>query len=81
MDLYLNEMTKLGDSRGIEATDSLSKLMRQSMSDGKFWFHALIESCYDADYSAPWKALRKLIHDVDNCANLSESYRKAFVDK
>ncbi|KAF1978285.1 hypothetical protein BU23DRAFT_564519 [Bimuria novae-zelandiae CBS 107.79] len=50
------------------------------MSDGKFWFHALIESCYDADYSPPWKALRKLIPNVDKRGHLPEPYRRAFVD-
>jgi hypothetical protein len=81
LNLYLDEMKKLESSRNANTEDSLSCLMRQSMSDGKFWFHALIESCYDADYSPPWKALRKLIPNVDKCGCLPEPYRRAFVDK
>ncbi|KAF1916447.1 hypothetical protein BDU57DRAFT_556679 [Ampelomyces quisqualis] len=81
LNLYLDEMKKLESSRNINPKDSLSRLMRQSMSDGKFWFHALIESCYDADYSTPWKALQKLIPNVDKRGYLPEAYRRAFVDK
>ncbi|KAF2787538.1 hypothetical protein K505DRAFT_379524, partial [Melanomma pulvis-pyrius CBS 109.77] len=80
LNLYLDEMKKLESSRNINTEDSLSRLMRQSMSDGKFWFHALIESCYDADYCAPWKALRKLIPNVDERGYLDELYIQAFVD-
>ena len=81
LNLYLNEMKKLESSRNTNTEDSLSRLMRQSMSDGKFWFHALIESCYNANYSPPWKALQKLIPNVDKRGYLPEPYRRAFVDK
>lgn len=79
--LYLDEMKKLESSMNTNAEDSLSRLMREAMSDGKFWFHALIESCYDADYCPPWKALRKLIPNVDRRGCHPEPYRRAFVDK
>ncbi|KAF2460783.1 hypothetical protein BDY21DRAFT_413054 [Lineolata rhizophorae] len=81
LNLYLDEMKKLESSRNANTEDSLSRLMRQSLSDGKFWFHALIESCYDADYSPPWKALRKLIPNVDERGCPPEPDRRAFVDK
>ncbi|KAF1959161.1 hypothetical protein CC80DRAFT_591232 [Byssothecium circinans] len=55
--------------------------MKKLESNGKFWFHALIESCYDADYSSPWKALRKLIPNLDEHGCLPEPYRRAFVNK
>lgn len=53
LNLYLDEMKKLELSMNTNTEDSLSRLMRQSMSDGKFWFHALIEPCYDGDCSPP----------------------------
>ena len=81
LNFYLDEMKKLELSMNTDTRDSLSRLMRQSMSDGKFWFHVLIESCYDADYSPPWKALLKLIPNVDTRGCLPEPYRRAFVDK
>ncbi|KAH9873132.1 hypothetical protein J1614_005530 [Plenodomus biglobosus] len=79
--LYLDEMKKPELSRNVETEDSLSYLMCRSMSDGKFWFHALIQSCYDADYSPPWRALRKLITNVDESGCLPELYRRTFVDE
>jgi hypothetical protein len=74
-------MRKVESSRKTNTEDSLSHLMRQSMSDGKFWFHALIQSCYDADYSTPWKALQKLILNLDKHGYLPEPYRRVFVIK
>lgn len=81
LNLYVDEMKKSEENMDTNTEDRLSHLMRQSISDGKFWFHALIESCYDGDYCPPWKALRKLIPNVDKHSCLPESYRQAFVAK
>lgn len=50
---------------------SMAALMRESMEDGRFWFHELIYSCFEAPDSRAWLALRQLLPPIDELATVA----------
>jgi hypothetical protein len=67
--------TDLADS----TIEKMSTLMRQSMDDGKFWFHELIHSCFESPENPAWRAIREIIPNINEHSTLSESEIDTFV--
>lgn len=59
--------------------EKMSALMRQSMEDGKFWFHELVYSCFESPSNIAWTAIRELLPYVDELATASATETEAFV--
>jgi hypothetical protein len=59
------EKRRQGDQLAVEADGDveadLSTLMRRSMTDGTFWFHELIYSCFHGPDAMPWDQLRAVL--------------------
>ncbi|KZF21602.1 hypothetical protein L228DRAFT_156374 [Xylona heveae TC161] len=62
----------------IENPERLSDLMRQSMDDGKLWFHELMYACYEGANNPAWQAICKLHPDLDDFAPIPESTLDGF---
>lgn len=61
--------------------ERMSNLMRQSMDDGKFWFHELVYSCFEGGQNAAWTAIRKMTPDFDDISAVSLTELDLFVKK
>lgn len=59
---------------------SVAALMRESMEDGRFWFHELIYSCFEAPDSRAWLALRQLLPSIDELATVAGPEVELFVN-
>ncbi|RDW63221.1 phosphotransferase family protein [Aspergillus mulundensis] len=57
----------------------MAALMRESMEDGKFWFHELIYSCFEAPDSPAWNAIRQLLPSIDELATVADHDVELFV--
>ncbi|KAJ5638943.1 uncharacterized protein N7484_006805, partial [Penicillium longicatenatum] len=63
-----------------EDVSSMAALMRESMEDGRFWFHELIYSCFEAPDSRAWLALRQLLPSIDELATVADPEVELFVN-
>ena len=59
----------------------MAALMRESMEDGRFWFHELIYSCFESPDSRAWLALRQLLLSIDELATVAGSDVELFVNR
>ncbi|KAJ5562714.1 hypothetical protein N7461_001475 [Penicillium sp. DV-2018c] len=59
---------------------SMAALMRESFEDGRFWFHELIYSCFEAPDSRAWLALRQLLPSIDELATVAGPEVELFVN-
>ncbi|BDD57564.1 hypothetical protein MPDQ_007458 [Monascus purpureus] len=59
---------------------SMAALMRESMEDGRFWFHELIYSCFEAPDSHAWLALRQLLSSIDELVTVASPEVELFVN-
>lgn len=59
---------------------SMAAVMRESLEDGRFWFHELIYSCFEAPDSRAWLALRQLLPSIDELATVASSGVELFVN-
>ncbi len=60
--------------------ERMSSLMRQSMDDGKFWFHELVYSSFESADNPAWVAIREIIPNLDELAAVSDTESNAFVN-
>jgi hypothetical protein len=61
------------------ADEKMSSLMRQSMDDGKFWFHELVYSCFESPGNPAWTAIRDILPNLDDFATVSEIEVNSFI--
>ncbi|BDD62831.1 hypothetical protein MAP00_007789 [Monascus purpureus] len=59
---------------------SMATLMRESMEDGRFWFHELIYSCFESPDSRAWLALRQLLPSIDELVTVAGPEVEQFVN-
>lgn len=71
------EQQKRAESRSMP---SMATLMRESMKDGRFWFHELVYSCFEAPDSRAWLALRQLLPSIDELVTVAGPEVEQFVN-
>lgn len=64
-----------------QGNDTLSRLMRKSMDDGKFWFHELIHTCFEDAGNSAWARLCKLRPEIKQTGGIRESEVIEFVSR
>jgi hypothetical protein len=67
LDLFLSELECEERKRTrprLEHNDRLSSLMRNSISNGQFWFHELIYDCFTSADNPAWKAICEIQPDI-----------------
>ena len=55
--------------------------MRQSMDDGKFWFHELVYSCFEGAENAAWAAMHLMTPDFADISAVSQTELDEFVER
>lgn len=61
------------------ADGKISTLMRQSIEDGKFWFHELVYSCFESPDNPAWTAIRDILPNLDEYATVSDIEVNSFI--
>ncbi|KAJ0414799.1 kinase-like domain-containing protein [Aspergillus carlsbadensis] len=62
IDVLEDEQRKRADGCSMP---NMAALMRESMEDGRFWFHELVYSCFEAPDSRAWSAIRQHLPAID----------------
>ncbi|KAL5332576.1 hypothetical protein BJX70DRAFT_383741 [Aspergillus crustosus] len=79
--LFINvleeEQQKRAESRSMP---SMAALMRESMENGRFWFHELIYSCFEAPDSRAWIAIRQHLPPIDELGTVAGPDVELFVN-
>lgn len=86
LEIFLRELEQEESERNkglphFELRETLSGLMRQSMADGKFWYHELLYACFTGAENTAWKAICNMHPDHDELAPISEPELDSFVEK
>lgn len=76
IEILADEEGKRGDTC---STPSIASLMRESMSDGKFWFHELIYSCFESPDNRAWRTIEEGHSSMSELANIPASEMERFV--
>jgi len=74
------ESQRAGDVATTSRGERMSSLMRQSMDDGKFWFHELIHSSFESADNPAWAAIREIIPNLDELAAVTDAELNAFFE-